>query len=602
MKKIETELESTLCPFGSLSTCCTQCSMGPCHVWRDDLPLHLKLLHRKKTKGSCGDTLNTILAKNILSSLIKGTVSTSIYAKHIASFLLDNSTRQASIKNEGKLEQIAKKLDIIVDKKEIAQKALCDIENSEHNPMTFISKYFPKLIMQNLTEINILPHSTSSEILSATHLLTMGTSSNPEDFLMQSFRLGLANLGTMIIASELQDAILPPAKLFTSKAGLGILDKDSVNIMLLGHLPLLGDRIIELSKSEEILNIVKTQEARGINVFGMGCVGNELLGRHGLCFGGSADQQEFAINTGLVEVVAADFGCVYPHLEEMVKGLPCSSFHTKFIRYDQTKDIDNMAKEIVDTAIKNFTNRKKFCKVTKPPITFTKQSFSAGFSFDECLGILTRLNPKDPLKPLLDWLVSNEIRGFALLIGCTKLNDAYIQIIKELLKKNILILTVGCSSYSCLEAGFLDANAIMEYTGRELGNVLCKLAKTTNIERALPSVWHFGSMIDFAHILNLLFAISTRLQIKLKDIPIVAIVNELGIEMPSAIGFGILSLGIPVHFGFNESIIRNDLITKILTEKVSELFEGRIILETDPSQAAKLLIGSIDEKRMGLNI
>ncbi|MDI6735912.1 MAG: hypothetical protein QME42_06935 [bacterium] len=463
----------------SKSVSCYQCAWGPCQITHDNRSFLSPLKHREKTKPICGDTIDTILARNLLSLLIKGTVSTAICAKYIAGLLLANSSL---IKNEIKLQQITKRFGEI-DKKELILKALYDIENSGYNPMSFISNYFPELIRQDLMGINMVPHSTSSEILSATHLLTMCISSNPEDFLRQGFRLGLANLGTMIIASELKDTLLPPSRL--SKSGSGI-------------------------------------------------SGNEA-----------------------------------------VRPIP----------------------------------------------------FSAGFSFQKCLDILNRLNSTDPLKPLLDWLVSCEIRGFALLIGCTKLNETYISIIKELLKKNILILTAGCNSYSCnelefgeskfgesrfsesrfietkfIETEFFNSDATIKYAGRELGNVLCNLSKVTNIERALPPIWHFGSMIDFAQILNFLFAISTRLQIRLKDIPIVAIVNELGIEMPSATGFGILSLGIPVHFGFNESIINSDLITTILVQKTTELFDGRIILETDPTQAAKLLIGSIDEKRMGLNI
>ncbi len=460
---------------------CYQCAFGPCQITQDNRPFLLQLKHREKTKPICGDTIDTILARNLLSLLIKGTVSTAIYAKYIAELLLAD---QSLIKNEIKVQQIIKRFnEVPLDKKELISKALYDIENSGRNPMSFISNYFPELIFKDLTELNMVPHSTSSEILSATHLLNMGISSNPEDFLRQGFRLGLANLGTMIIASEFKDTILSSFKL--SKSGSEILGKEAVSTM----------------------------------------------------------------------------------------------------------------------------------------------PFSAGFSFQKCLDILNRLNSTDPLKPLLDWLVSCDIRGFALLIGCTKLNDTYIQIIKELLKKNILILMAGCNSYSYneldsgesrfsesrfnesrfnesrfIETEFLNSDATIKYAGRELGNVLCNLSKVTHIERALPPIWHFGGMIDFANILNFLFAISTRLQIKLKDIPITAIVNELGIEKPSAIGFGILSLGIPVHFGFNESIINSNLVASILSQKTAELFDGRIILETDPTQAVKLLIGSIDEKRMELNI
>lgn len=574
----------------SLLTTCFQCTMGPCFIHHQNLPFPLKLISRKKLKGICGDRQSIIMARNLLSSVIKGSISTSIQAKFLASFLLETSSK---IKNERKLQEISQRFEIAVDKKEVALKALNDIENSASSPMSFISKFLPSKIMEDLLKINIVPNSASSEFLWANHLCTMGGISNPEDFLIQSFRMGLVNLGTMMITSELQDTLLVPSRIGISKAGLEVLEEIFINIVLVGHSPLIGAKIIELATSDEMINKAKNQGARGINVLGLGCVGNEVSGRYHTPWLGSAYQQEFALNTGLVEIVVADAGCVYPNLQEIA-----NSFHTQFIRTQEIKH-DKDALEVIERAIKNFTNRKKTMTLDSSQKAI---SFSAGFSFDELIDILSKIEANDPLKPLLNWLVSGEIHGLALLIGCTKLEDGYLQIIKELLKKNILILGVGCSIYSCIEAGFLSDQATVEYTGRELGNVLCSLAKITNLEKALPPIWHFGSLINFSHILKFICAISTRLEIKLKDIPIVALVNELGIEKPTAIGFGILTLGIPVHFGLNQSLMKSNLIDQVLTKKISELFEGSIILETDPLQAAKLLLGSIDEKRIGLNI
>lgn len=587
-KKILGVLDVTQCPYGCLSACCHQCMMGPCQIYHNELPAYLKLIHSQKTQGICGDTIDTIIAKNLLSSLIKGSVPSLIHAKYLASFLLDDSS---IIKNERKLQQISKRFNISLDKKEVGLKAINDIENSL-SQMTFIPKYFPDKVMQDLIKINIIPNSGLNELLSANHLCTLGVSSNSDEFLIQGFRLGLANLVAIIISSELQDILLLPRQLVSSKLGLEILEEAKVNIILIGHLPLLGDKIIELSTSGEIIEKAKTHGARGINVCGIGCVGNALLGRAGILCIGEPYLQEFAITTGLVEVVVVDSGCVYPNLQQIAHG-----FHTNFINIQGIKD--DKAFEIVELAIKNFNRRKKptYLDPTKKPITFT-----AGFSFEGIIDILAKLNSEDPLKPLLDWLVSDQIHGFALLVGCTRLDSHYLQIIKELIKRNILILGAGCSIYSCIEAGLLSPNSGIDLPGRELGNVLGNLAKVANVEKTLPPIWHFGSIIDFAHILNFIFAISTRLDIRLKDIPIIAIVNELGVEKPTAIAFGILTLGIPVHFGLHQSILNSNLISKVLTKEVETLFEGRIILETDPAQAAKLLIGSIDEKRIGLNI
>ncbi|MEW6620158.1 MAG: hypothetical protein AB1422_12625 [bacterium] len=588
----QNKYHKTQCAFAQLLVCCNQCAMGPCQLSHSQLPLHLKLIHKQKLTGICGDTLDTIIAKNLLSSIIKGTTSSIIYAKQIAFSLLDTSCR---IKNEGKLQQIAKRLDILLDKKEVALKALADIENPiQNSPVStrFVYNYLPKRVRLDLIEKNIFPNSATSEILQGNHLCSLGVTSNEEDFLIQGFKIGLTNLLTMIIASELQDTLLLPHQLVETKTGMEILEQPQVNIILIGHFPLSGDKIVQLANSEEMITKAHHQGATGINILGLGCIGNEILGRGNIHWLGGADLQELAVGTGLVEMVMADEGCVYPALKQMV-----NSFHTQFINTQEINDIK--AVEIIETAISNFANRKKTISIDSPK---KLMSFSAGFSFEGLVDILSKLNSIDPFKPLLHWLVSGEIQGFALLIGCPKLNETHLQIVKELLKKNILILGTGCSIYSCISAGLMNTTAVVEYAGQKLGNILCSLARQSNIEKALPPIWHFGSMIDFAHILNLLFAIATRLDMQLKDLPIVAIVNELGIEKPTAMGFGLLSLGIPVHFGLNQTILSSPLIGNILAKKVIELFEGRIILETDPSQAAKLLIGSIDEKRIGLNI
>ena len=52
------EKQQPQCGFGQLGVCCNNCSMGPCRVdvFEEDGP----------TKGVCGATVDTIVARNLL--------------------------------------------------------------------------------------------------------------------------------------------------------------------------------------------------------------------------------------------------------------------------------------------------------------------------------------------------------------------------------------------------------------------------------------------------------------------------------------------------------------------------------------------------------
>ena len=105
--------------------------------------------------------------------------------------------------------------------------------------------------------------------------------------------------------------------------------------------------------------------AKGINVVGMCCTGNEIIMRHGIPMAGNFMQQELAIITGAVDAMIVDVQCIMPALGDL-----CECFHTRFIstspkakfpgavhmQFNEENAL-SIAREIVGSAVDNYANR-----------------------------------------------------------------------------------------------------------------------------------------------------------------------------------------------------------------------------------------------------
>ena len=75
-----------------------------------------------------------------------------------------------------------------------------------------------------------------------------------------------------------------------------------------------------------MVSLAEKYGAKGINIAGMCCTGNEILMRHGAPIAGNFLQQELAVITGAVDAMIVDVQCIMPVLGDL-----CSCFHTRFI-------------------------------------------------------------------------------------------------------------------------------------------------------------------------------------------------------------------------------------------------------------------------------
>ena len=68
-----------------------------------------------------------------------------------------------------------------------------------------------------------------------------------------------------MIATELQDVLFGTPEPLQAKVNLGVLDEDSVNLIVHGHDPTLSEVIVEVARDPEYLDLAEKAGADGIN-------------------------------------------------------------------------------------------------------------------------------------------------------------------------------------------------------------------------------------------------------------------------------------------------------------------------------------------------
>jgi carbon-monoxide dehydrogenase catalytic subunit len=98
---------------------------------------------------------------------------------------------------------------------------------------------------------------------------------------------------------------------------------------------------------------------------------------------------------------------------------------------------------------------------------------------------------------LNDNIINGRIRGIAGVVGCnnarTRHNEAHIQVVKELIKNDVIVLTTGCNGIACAMEGLLTPESAAVHCGPGLAEV-CETV-------GIPPVLHLGSCVDNSRIL-----------------------------------------------------------------------------------------------------
>ena len=604
------EKQQPQCSYGQLGTCCRICSMGPCRI---------DPFGEGPTHGVCGATADTMVARNLARMAAVGSSSHSDHGRKVAQLLKAVATGKNTdyrISDPEKLKAVAARLGIQTEGRElneiageVADTAANCFGKQDEEPIVFLEKYMPKKRFERLkgledslfeatgAKIGFLPRGIDREAVDILHRTHFGCDHDPLSLVAQSVRCSLGDgWGGSLIATELQDILLGTPSIRSIKANLGVLEEESVNVIVHGHEPVLSAKVVEMAQLPEMKAAAEAVGAKRVNVVGLCCTGNEVLLRQGVGIAGNEAQSELAIMTGAVDAMVVDVQCIFPALADL-----CSCYHTRFITTSEQAKIpgalhiqfdehnaDAIATRIIRTAIEAFPNRNK-AKVYIPKHT---SNAIVGFTVEEILKAIGGTP-----QPLIDLIVNGSIKGVAGIVGC---NNVKVQqdrfhrsLTSELIKRDILVIGTGCWAVAAAKAGFMDLPA-RELAGPGLRAVCEKLG--------VPPVLHMGSCVDCSRMLNLAGAIADHLGADISDLPLVGSAPEWTTEKAVAIGAYFVGSGIPVHLWPLPPILGGPAVTKILTQDAKEVLGGYFFVEEDPVATADRMEKIIMEKRSALGI
>ena len=591
------------CGFGEAGTCCRICSMGPCRITP------------KAPRGICGCDVHGIVGRNYLRFTAGGSATHSDHGREIMHTL--HQTREGGnyqVKDPDKLIRIAKEWGVETEGKDIYDLAheMAEIGLLEYGKPFGVQRFLkraPEHTQELWNKAGIEPRAIDREVSQSLHMTHMGCSSMPEALIRQSLRAGLSDgWGGSMMGTEFSDVMFGTPKPIDTTANIGVMEKDNVNIIVHGHDPSLSEMIVFYANDPEMIAYAKENGAKGITVAGVCCTSNEVTMRHGIPMAGNFLNQENVVLTGACEAIVVDVQCIFPALGPLSK-----CFHTKFITTSLIARIPDSdfiefhaesagenAKNIVKTAIENFKNRRP--ELVNIPELKTKAR--VGYSLEaikkELDGVCnSHVDTYGTTKPLIDCVKAGVLRGAVAMVGCNnpkvRPDTAHIELMKKLLKNDIIVILSGCSAQAAAKAGLMDPDA-KEYCGEGLKRV-CELV-------GIPPVLHMGSCVDISRMMLLASDIAKDWGINISQIPLCGCAPEWMSEKAVSIGNYVVATGIDTYLGVDPYTKGSSEVVELLQGEhgVKDWVEARFIVDTDIESLGDKMIAGIEAKRAALGI
>jgi len=577
--------------------------MGPCRI--------VKISPDGPKKGICGATEDTIASRNFARSVAAGSSAHSDHGRDIAEALYNAAEQKRAVKDEKKLRALAEEWGIQTegrDTGDLASQVAKEALNEFGKPfgrLRFIERA-PQTRQHIWEEMNVEPRAIDRDIVEVLHSTHIGCDADYRNIMVAAVRAALSDgWGGSMIGTELSDILFGTPAPHEVEANLGVLKEDSVNIVIHGHEPTLSEAMVVAVNDPELVEAAKKHGAEGINLVGMCCTGNEIAMRHGVPMAGNFFQQELAVVTGAVEAMVVDVQCIMPALSQVAK-----CYHTKLIttspkakipgaihmEFDEKRSVE-CAKKIVLEAIMNFKNRAGNVFIPKE-----KSAGKVGYSVEAIIRALdgitnTFAHPSGSVKPLVDAVKSGVLRGAAAIVGCNNhrvpYDKCHVELAKELIKNDVLVVTTGCGAHACIKAGLMSEGAV-KLCGKGLATC-CELLK-------IPPVLHMGSCVDISRILQLVAIMAKYMDVDIKDLPVAAAAPEWMSEKALSIGTYTVASGIYVVLGVAPQVTGSENLTKYLTSDMENVYGGRFDIEPDPVKAARKILNHIEAKRKQLGI
>ena len=589
------------CPIGADSACCKHCAMGPCR-------LNAKDPYGKV--GVCGATIDTIMARNFARMVASGAAA---HTDHGMSMLdlfrevVNGNITDYEIKNPIKLAEVAEYVGIETQGREvtdIAKDLYKELERTYtqvDGEIPFAQRVPPKTL-ETWRKLGIVPRGAMREIMELMHRTHMGVDQHYENITKQCSRTALADgWGGSMVATEISDILFGTPSPVAIEVNMGVLKEDQVNIIVHGHEPNLFESMIASVNEPTLVKAAKDAGANGINLVGMCCSGAEVLVRHGIPHAGNFMSTETVLVTGAVDAMTVDVQCIKQGLAKVadcyqtplittnprchIEGATHVEFHEH-----TPKDCTD---EIVIRAIGRFKNRTMPIEIPK-----IKNSGVHGFSH-EYINYMLGGTFRASYVPLNDNIINGRIRGVAGVVGCTnprvKQDWVHVELVKELIKNDVLVVQTGCSQIALAKAGLTTPEA-----AHLAGPGLKEVCETVG----MPPVLGIGSCVDNSRIL---IACSEMVKTgglgeSIADLPVAGAAPEWMSEKAISIGQYFVASGVFTVFGATYPIVEGTKFYNHLFEGLEKQGVGKWGFAVDPYEMAKMMLAHMDKKRKALGI
>ena len=589
------------CPIGKDSACCKHCAMGPCR-------LNAKDPYGKV--GVCGATIDTIMARNFARMVAAGGAA---HTDHGMSMLdlfrevVQGNITDYSIKDPLKLEEVAQSVGIETEDREIEDIAM-DLYKELERTYTQVegeipfAKRVPEKTLEVWRKYGLVPRGAMREIMELMHRSHMGVDQHYENITRQCSRTALADgWGGSMVATEISDILFGTPSPISIEVNMGVLKEDQVNIIVHGHEPNLFESMIESVNEPSLIEAANKAGAKGINLVGMCCSGAEVLVRHGIPHGGNFMSTEAILVTGAVDVMCVDVQCIKQGLAKVADCYGTNlittnprckiegATHIEFHEHDPKACTD----EVVIKAISRFKNRT--AEIEIPQI---KNIGVHGFSH-EYIRYMLGGTFRSSYRPLNDNIINGRIRGVAGVVGCVnprmKQDYVHVELVKELIKNDILVVQTGCSQIALSKAGLTTPeSAVLAGPG------LREVCETVG----MPPVLGIGSCVDNSRILIACSEMVREggLGDSIADLPVAGAAPEYMSEKAICIGQYFVASGVFTVFGVTFPIVEETKFHQHLFDGLEKQGMGKWGFARDPYEMAKMIIAHIDKKRQALGI
>ncbi|MCI9306858.1 MAG: anaerobic carbon-monoxide dehydrogenase catalytic subunit [Lachnospiraceae bacterium] len=593
--------QKTKCGFGLKGVCCRLCSNGPCRITPT------------APRGICGATADVIVTRNLLRAVASGSGCYIHVVENTARNLKDTARTKGTIKGENALRLLVHEFgleesdDLHKMAEAVADKVLSDLYKPDYEEMELIEKlaYAPRY--KKWKELGILPGGAKSEVFAGVVKCSTNLNSDPVNMLMTCLRLGISTgLYGLTLTNLLNDVMLGEPQIRMAPVGLNVIDPDYINIMITGHQHSIFVDLQERLVSPEAVENAKAAGAKGFKLVGCTCVGQDLQLRgvhYTDIFDGHAGNNytsEAVLATGAIDAVLSEFNCTLPGIEPICDELKIKQICLDDVAKKANADLmqfsfdkrEEISNQVMDAVLAAYKERRGQVTLRLLPEHGNKNTLT-GVSEGSLYDFLGK-----SWKPLLDLIVSGKIKGVAGVVGCSNLTAlghdvCTVELTKELIKRDIIVLSAGCSSGGIENCGLMTPEAA-ELAGDGLKEV-CK-------SLGIPPVLNFGPCLAIGRLEMVATALAKELNIDLPQLPLVLSAPQWLEEQALADGMFGAALGLPLHLGQQPFIAGSDLTVKVLTEDLKDITGGQVIVELEPVKAADKLEQIIEEKRKGLQI